>query len=47
MTHWEYIQSLLEIIDRQNRIIETQAQVLAMYNITIERAEEGNDNHND
>lgn len=38
MTDWEYIQSLLDIIDRQNRIIEVQAQVLSMYQISIEKS---------
>lgn len=44
MTNWEYIQSLLDIIDRQNRIIEIQSQVLAMYNISIDRGENNGSN---
>lgn len=43
MTNWDYIQSLLDIIERQHRIIAIQAQVLSMYQISIDRIE--GDNH--
>lgn len=36
MSRWEYIQSLLDIIDKQNEIIRHQAEILAMYGIEVE-----------
>lgn len=39
MTDWSYIQSLLDVIEKQQRIIAVQAQVLAMYQISIEKFE--------
>lgn len=36
MSDWEYVQVLLDIIDRQNKIIEAQARALAMNQINIE-----------
>lgn len=36
MKHWEYIQSLLDIIDRQNAVIRHQEEILAMYGVDEE-----------
>lgn len=36
MSKWEYVQSLLDIIDKQNEIIRHQAEILAMYGIEVE-----------
>lgn len=35
MSKWEYIQNLLDIIDKQNEIIRHQAEILAMYGIEV------------
>lgn len=33
MSNWDYIQSLLDIIDKQSQIIRHQAEIMAMYGI--------------
>lgn len=47
MTNWEYVQTLLDTIDRLNRIIKVQATVLEMYEISIDRSEEDHDDNDD
>lgn len=42
MTDWGYVQSLLDVIERQQRIIAVQAQVLAMYQISIDKIDDPN-----
>ncbi len=36
MNSWEYIQSLLDIIDKQEAVIKYQAELLAMHGIDAE-----------
>ncbi len=36
MSNWEYIQSLLDIIDKQEGIIKHQVELLAMHGIDAE-----------
>lgn len=38
MSSWEYIQSLLDIIDRQTAVIRHQEEILAMYGIDMENS---------
>lgn len=33
MSSWDYIQNLLDIIDKQSQIIRHQAEIMAMYGI--------------
>ncbi|WP_295748886.1 hypothetical protein [uncultured Holdemanella sp.] len=41
MSNFEYIQYLLDIIDKQNKIIKEQNEILYMYGIDVLSKEQG------
>lgn len=43
MSSWDYIQNLLDIIDKQNQIIRHQAEIMAMYGIEVEDGRQRNE----